>query len=41
MNKYFERYPGYISSNDSKRADDVKLAQLADKIKAVAKRLNP
>lgn len=33
-NQYFERYPGYISSNDSHRADDDELATLAAKIKA-------
>lgn len=33
MNTYFEHYPGYISSNDSVRADDQKLAELAQKIK--------
>ncbi len=32
-NKYFEKYEGYISSHDSKRADDQKLAQLAQKIR--------
>lgn len=34
MEKYFERYEGYISSHDYARADDEKLAQLAEKIKA-------
>ncbi len=29
IDTYFERYPGYIASNDSKRADDAQLAQLA------------
>ncbi|MDD5721201.1 MAG: HIT family protein [Candidatus Pacebacteria bacterium] len=33
VNKYFDKYEGYISSHDSKRADDVKLAKLAAKIK--------
>ena len=33
MDKYFERYEGYISSHDYKRADDNKLAELAKKIK--------
>lgn len=27
--EYYEEYPGYISSHDSKRADDKKLAELA------------
>ncbi len=31
---YFEKYPGYLSSNNSKRADDAKLAALAEKIRA-------
>lgn len=30
---YYEEYPGYISSHDSKRADDKELAQLAKKIR--------
>lgn len=33
INTYFETYPGYLSSNDSHRADDQKLAELAKKIK--------
>lgn len=33
INKYFEEYPGYISSHDSKRADDEKLAEIAKKIR--------
>lgn len=33
MNKYFEKYEGYISSHDYKRADDLKLAELAKKIR--------
>ena len=33
INKYFERYEGYISSHDYKRADDTKLAKLAKKIR--------
>ncbi|MFH1896283.1 MAG: HIT family protein [bacterium] len=31
--KFFEKYEGYIASNDSKRADDEELAKLAQKIK--------
>jgi histidine triad (HIT) family protein len=31
--KYFEQYEGYISSHDSARADDAKLAELAKKIR--------
>lgn len=33
VDKYFERYEGYISSHDYKRADDVELKALAEKIK--------
>ncbi len=32
INKYFEQYEGYISSHDYKRADDEKLAELAQRI---------
>jgi diadenosine tetraphosphate (Ap4A) HIT family hydrolase len=33
IDKYFEKYEGYISSHDYKRADDEKLAALAKKIR--------
>src|SRR3990167_3475391 len=33
VNKYFEKYEGYISSHDLDRADDKKLEELADKIR--------
>lgn len=33
MNKYFEKYPGYLSSNDSERADDEVLINIASQIK--------
>ncbi|MBI5153092.1 MAG: HIT family protein [Parcubacteria group bacterium] len=33
VDKYFDRYEGYISSHDYKRADDGKLAELAQKIR--------
>ncbi len=33
VNKYFEKYEGYISSHDYKREDDNKLNELAKKIK--------
>lgn len=33
VDKYFEKYEGYISSHDYKRADDAKLTELAQKIK--------
>lgn len=32
IDKYFEKYEGYISSHDYKRADDAELAKLAEKI---------
>lgn len=34
IEKYFEKYEGYISSHDYKRADDEKLKELAEKIKS-------
>lgn len=34
VDKYFEKYEGYISSHDYKREDDEKLASLAAKIRA-------
>ncbi len=33
VDKYFEKYEGYISSHDYKRAGDEKLAKLASKIR--------
>ena len=33
VDKYFDKYEGYISSHNSKRADDEKLAELARKIR--------
>ncbi|MFA4820482.1 MAG: HIT family protein [Candidatus Aenigmatarchaeota archaeon] len=33
VDKYFEKYEGYISSHNGKRADDKKLAELAKKIR--------
>jgi histidine triad (HIT) family protein len=33
VDKYFEKYEGYISSHDYKRADDETLADLAKKIR--------
>lgn len=33
VDKYFEKYEGYISSHDYKRADDAELASLAKKIR--------
>lgn len=33
IDKYFDKYEGYISSHDSKRANDEKLAKLAEKIR--------
>jgi len=34
VDKYFDKYEGYISSHDYKRADEDKLAELAKKIRA-------
>jgi diadenosine tetraphosphate (Ap4A) HIT family hydrolase len=33
INTYFNTYPGYISTNDSDRANDAELAKLAEKIR--------
>ncbi len=33
VDKYFDKYEGYISSHDYKREDDIKLGKLAKKIK--------
>jgi diadenosine tetraphosphate (Ap4A) HIT family hydrolase len=33
VDKYFDKYEGYVSSHDYKRADDKKLSGLANKIK--------
>lgn len=33
MDTYFDTYPGYLSSNNSKRADDTELATLAKQIR--------
>ena len=33
IDKYFEKYEGYISSHDSKRADDEKLKEIAKRIR--------
>jgi len=35
INKYFEQYEGYISSHDYRRADDTKLAKIAEIIREV------
>lgn len=32
-NTFYEKYPGFLSSNDSERADDKKLAEIAEKIR--------
>lgn len=34
VDKYFSRYEGYISSHGYKRADDIELARLAEKIRS-------
>ena len=36
---YFEKYPGYLSSNDSVRADDSNLAKLAERLRQTAEKL--
>lgn len=40
MNAFFEKYPGYLSSNGSERANDAELAKLAAKMRETAKKLN-
>lgn len=40
MDTFFDKYPGYLSSNASGRADDKQLTELADRIREVAKKLN-
>ena len=39
IDTYFEKYPGYLSSNDSHRADDQELAKLARSLREHAKKL--
>jgi histidine triad (HIT) family protein len=39
INTFFEKYPGYLISNNSERADDSELAILAEKIRNVGKKL--
>lgn len=34
VNKYFQKYEGYISSHDYKREDDTNLAELAQKLRS-------
>jgi len=33
IDSFFEQYPGYICSNDSKRADDDQLAEIAKRLR--------
>lgn len=40
VNTFFDKYPGYLSSNSSERADDKQLSELADKMRQTAKKLN-
>lgn len=35
VDKFFERYEGYLSSHDHLRADDAELAKIAQKIRSV------
>lgn len=37
VDKFFEKYEGYLSSHDYRRADDQELTKLADKIRKVEK----
>ncbi len=39
-NVFFDRYPGYLSSHNAKKADDEELSKIAEKIILTAKRLN-
>ncbi len=36
LDKYYEKYPGYICSNDGPKADDLKIKELADKLRKVS-----
>ena len=36
---FYEKYPGYLSSHDSERADDKELSKIAENIRKVAKEL--
>ena len=36
---FFDKYPGYLSSHDSERADDVELSKLAARIRETARKL--
>ena len=38
MNKFFDKYPGYLVSNSSERADDEKLKVIASKFREVAEK---
>ena len=37
---FFDKYPGYLSSHDAGRADDIKLAKLAAEIRHTAKTIS-
>lgn len=39
VDTYFDKYPGYICSNDANRADDEKLRLIAEKIKKTAEKI--
>lgn len=39
MKAFFEKYPGYLPSNDSERANDEELSKLAAKIRDTAKKM--
>ncbi|MBI4157877.1 HIT family protein [Candidatus Woesebacteria bacterium] len=36
---YFEKYPGYLSSNDAGKADESELTKLAERLRETAKKL--
>lgn len=39
-NEYYNKYPGFLSSHDSKRADDRKLSELCEKLKTKANEIS-
>ena len=39
MNTFFDKYPGYLSSNSSKREDDNKLSEICERLKETAKKM--
>lgn len=39
VSTFFDKYPGYLSSHDSDRADDAELSKLAEKIREVGSKI--